>query len=249
MTVRETKADSNLLLVLLGLFVWFSTVAPRVLANDDVPKVAVFIENGFPPSGGTPALPPGKMVEVIRQHGLAVQALSAAELSDPAILNTAHFAILVMPYGNAFPKPAFSNLQKFHREGGCLVMNGVPFCHPCAQVNGQWKDLGHKAYFGPDGIDTGGFGGPMPEERHARVSIPGHPLFLDESMLPSDGGDLQWLDPQSLAPGDQVLPLVNIGSDDEQHPAAALIRHLAVGFHGARDVWMGQLAEGSDEPD
>jgi len=215
------------------------------------PPIAVFVENGFPASGGTPALPPFKMVEAIKQHGLEAQTLSAAELSDPTILNTEHFTVLVMPYGNAFPKPTFANLQKFHEAGGCLVMDGVPFCHPCIEVNGQWKDLGHVPYFGPgsNGVDTGGFGGPMPEDKHARVSIPGHPLHLVESMLPNDEGNLQWLDPQSLTAGDQVIPLVNIGSGDEQHPAAALIRHLGAGFHGARDVWMGQVAEGPDESD
>ncbi len=213
--------------------------------------IAVFVENGFPASGGTPALPPSKMVEVIKQQGIKAQSLSVNDLSDPAILNTEHFTVLVMPYGNAFPKPAFANLQRFHRAGGCLVMNGVPFCHPCIQVNGQWKDLGHVADFGPgiNGIDTGGFGGPMPEDKHARVSIPGHPLFLDENMLPNDEGNLQWLDPQNLAPGDQVIPLVEIGSGNEQNPAAALIQHLGASCHGARDVWMGQVAGGSDESD
>jgi len=222
----------------------FATV--KIIASA---PIAVFVENGFPSSGGTPALPPAEMVEVIQRHGLEVQALSAAELSDPAILNMEHFTVLVMPYGNAFPKPAFANLQKFHKEGGCLLMNGVPFCHPCVQVNGQWKDLGHQAYFGPDGMDTGSFGGPMSEDKHARVSIPGHPLFLEERMLPNDEGNLQWLDPQSLAIGDQAIPLVEIGSGDEQHPAAALIRHLGASCPGARDVWMGQVADGSDESD
>jgi hypothetical protein len=249
MSVQASKVYGCVPRVLFGLLALLLTIPQPVLATDDTSKVAVFVENGFPSSGGTPALPPLKMVEVIKRHGLEAQALSATELSDPGILNTEHFKVLVMPYGNAFPKPAIANLQKFHREGGCLVMNGVPFCHPCVQVNGQWKDLGHMAYFGPDGMDTGGFGGPMPEDKHASVSIPGHPLFLEERMLPNDEGNLQWLDPQSLVAGDQVLPLVNIGSGDEQHPAAALIRHLGASFHGARDVWIGQVAEGANESD
>jgi len=40
-----------------------------------------------------------------------------------------------------------------------------------------------------------------------------------------------------------------LGAGEEQHPGAALIRHLGASFHGARDVWMGQVASGSDESD
>ena len=215
------------------------------------PRVAVFVEEGFPTDGGTPSLPAFQMVEVLAQHGIEAQTLSTAQLSDPAILNAQRITVLVMPYGNAFPKIAFNNLRKFHAAGGCLVMNGVPFCHPCVKVNGQWKDLGHIAYFGHDanGIDTGNFGGPMEKEKKPRASIAGHPLDLKEDMLPDDEGELQWLDPQSFAAGDQVLPLVNFGVGDEQHPGAALIRHLGTGFHGARDVWIGQVAAGANESD
>jgi hypothetical protein len=213
--------------------------------------VAVFVEKGFPTIGGTPSLLPFKMIEVLAQHGIQSQALSAAELSDSTIFNARRFTMLVMPYGNAFPAMAFNNLRKFHTAGGCLVMNGVPFCHPCVKTNGEWKDLGHFGYFGHDanGIDTGGFGGPMENGKKPRASIPGHPLGLNEGMLPDDEGNLQWLDPQSFASGDQVIPLVNFGAGNEQHPAAALIRHLGSGFHGARDVWIGQVANGSDESD
>jgi GxGYxYP putative glycoside hydrolase C-terminal domain/GxGYxY sequence motif in domain of unknown function N-terminal len=215
------------------------------------PRVAVFVEKGFPTDGGTPSLPPFKMIEVLTAHGIEARALSAAELLDSTNFNAQRFTVLVMPYGNAFPAMAFNNLRKFHAAGGCLVMNGVPFCHPCVKTNGEWKDLGHFSYFGHDviGIDTGGFGGPMEKEKKPCASIPGHPLGFNEGMLPTDEGNLQWLDPQSFAAGDQVIPLVNFGAGDEQHPAAALIRHPGSSFHGARDVWIGQVAGGSDESD
>jgi len=214
-------------------------------------RVAVFEEKGFPTIGGTPSLPPFKMIEVLAQHGIEAQALSAAELSDSTNFNAQRFTVLVMPYGNAFPAMAFKNLRKFHAAGGCLIMNSVPFCHPCVKTNGEWKDLGHFSYFGHDasGIDTGSFGGPMDKKKNPRASIPGHPLGLNENMLPTDEGNPQWLDPQSFAAGDQVLPLINFGAGDEQHPAAALIRHLGTSFHGARDVWIGGVASGSDESD
>ena len=215
------------------------------------PRVAVFVENGFPVYGGTPSLPTFKIIEVLAQHGIEAQALSAAELSDSTNFNAKRFTVLVMPYGNAFPAIAFKNLRKFHAAGGCLVMNGIPFCHPCAKTNGEWKDLGHVGYYGHDaiGIDTGGFGGPMAKEKNPRASIPGHPLGLNENMLPTDVGNIQWLDPNSFAAGDQVIPVVNFGAGEEQLPGAAFIRHLGASFHGARDVWMGQVASGSDESD
>jgi hypothetical protein len=231
-----------------------SVAIMAILAAGEVfaaPRVAVFEEEGFPTIGGTPSLPPFKMIEVLAQHGIEAQSLSSAELSDATNFTAQHFTVLVMPYGNAFPAMAYKNIRKFHAAGGCLIMNGVPFCHPCVQTNGEWKDLGHFGYFGHDafGIDTGGFGGPMEKEKNPRASIQGHPLGLNESMLPTDIDNVQWLDPQSFLPEDQVLSLVNFGAGNEQHPAAALIRHNVANFHGARDVWMGGVAGGSDESD
>jgi hypothetical protein len=65
--------------------------------------------------------------------------------------------------------------------------------------------------------------------------------------LPNHDGNYQWLDPRSLAPEDEVMPLVNIGVGNEQHPAAALIRHRCAAFHSARDVWIGQVAQELDD--
>jgi hypothetical protein len=241
----------GLVIFLFPSLTGFSQTANKPEMTTKQRPVAVFEENGFPTIGGTPSLPPFKMIEALARHGIEAQALSATELSDSTNFNVQNFSVLVMPYGNAFPAIAYRNLRKFHSAGGCLILNSIPFCHPCIQTNGEWKDLGHVSYFGHDaiGIDTGGFGGPMEEGKNPRASIPGHPLGLSESMLPIDVGNIQWLDPQSFAAGDQVLPLVNFGVGEEQHPAAALIRHLGAGFHGARDVWMGGVASGSDETD
>jgi hypothetical protein len=201
------------------------------------------------PVGGTPALPPPKIVEVLRQYGIEAEPLSAAELSDYAVLNTQRYAVLVMAYGNGFPKSALKTIRAYHAAGGCLVMNGVPFCHPCDKVNGTWTDLGHVSYFGHDasGVGTGGFGGPLPREKKPLATIPGHPLGLTEDMLPSSDGSLQWLDPRSFPPEDEVIPLVNVGIGNEQHPAAAVIRHHCASFRGARDVWIGQVAQELDD--
>jgi hypothetical protein len=219
-------------------------------AADPPPRVAVLVEEGLPAYGGTPALPPFKIVEALSQQGIKAQALSAAEVSDPAILNTQRITVLVLPYGNAFPKPAFANLRAFHAAGGCLVMNGVPFCHPCDRFDGRWKDLGHVNFFDHDdrGIGTGNFGGPAANASHPHASfVPGNPLGLNTNLLPCDPARLQWLDPRSLGAADEVLPVVELEFDGEQHPAAALIRHRCPEFHGARDVWIGQVAPNPDE--
>ncbi|MGD0651070.1 MAG: GxGYxYP domain-containing protein [Verrucomicrobiia bacterium] len=231
----------------LALFVAAMVVAAAQGASP--PRVAVLVEEGLLPAGGTPALPSFRMVEALARHGIQAQALSAAEMSNPAILNTQRVTVLVLPYGNAFPRPAFKNLRAFHAAGGCLVMNGVPFCHPCDKVDGKWKDLGHVSFFDHNarGIGTGGFGALLARDRDPRALVTANPLGLKTSMLPNDNGSYQWLDPRSLAGEDEVIPLVNIGVGTEWHPAAALIRHRCAAFRGARDVWIGQIAQDVDE--
>ena len=86
-----------------------TTNAPETIAKQR--RVAVFIEKGFPVIGGTPSLPPFKMIEVLAQHGIEAQALSAAVLSDSTNFNVQNFSVLVMPYGNAFPAIAYRNLR------------------------------------------------------------------------------------------------------------------------------------------
>jgi hypothetical protein len=217
----------------------------------NIGAVAVFVQNGFSSYGGTPALPPSKMVDLLEQHGFRTETLSAAELADPAILNVKRVTVLVMPYGNAFPKSAFTNLRAFHARGGCLILNGVPFCHPCDLVNGKWKDMGHQPFFGhgPDGIGTGGFGGPMALERNPQFFIPGRPLGLDETLILEADRPTPWLDARSFPRGDEIIPLINVGLADEQYPGAALIRHHCAAFRGARDVWIGTVADRMEETD
>jgi predicted XRE-type DNA-binding protein len=126
-------------------------------------------------------------------------------------------------------------------------MNGVPFCHPGDRVDGQWKDLGHVNRFGHDaqGIGTGGFAGPFAEGLGTGLSVPANPLGLRAAMLSDTGRRVQWLDPATLAPEDEVIPLVTLGGN----PAAALIRHGCALFKGARDVWIGQVAAVVQEED
>ncbi|NQT53262.1 hypothetical protein HQ576_14475 [bacterium] len=212
--------------------------------------VAVLVEPGLPPYGGTPALTAPRVVSALRRFGLAAEPLTAEQAGDPKRLDSSRLAVLVVPYGNAFPLSSFEQLRAFHRAGGCLVVTGVPFCHPCRRETppgkgkATWRDLGHRDYFGHDdlGIGTGGFAGPL--HTPAPVAVrKGNPLGLTDAVLPRPTERPQWLDVRTLAPEDEVLPLVELRAPGQPpRPVAALIRHKCRRFAGARDVWLGQAA-------
>jgi len=207
--------------------------------------VAVLVEPGMVRYGGMPALPASGIAPLLGECGIEAEALDVAAAADPKRLSTRRFAVLILPYGNAFPLPAFDNIRAFHRAGGCLVLNGVPFCHPCErEAKGGWRDLGHKDYFrhDADGIGTGGFAGPSKREGKLVVAAD-NPLKLPADVLPRTTARPQWLDASSLVVDDEALPLIELETPGEpRRTAAALIRHDCDRFHGARDVWLGQLA-------
>jgi len=65
MTVRVMKVTGRMMLILLGQFACLSTASLSALANDGSPKVVVLVEKGLVPVGGTPALPPSRIVELL----------------------------------------------------------------------------------------------------------------------------------------------------------------------------------------
>ncbi|MGC8666824.1 MAG: GxGYxYP domain-containing protein [Chthonomonadales bacterium] len=227
--------------------------APLLWAGADTPRaVAVLVQPGFVPYGGTPSLPPPRIVEALEEASVPVVPLTASEAADPARLNTKRVVALVLPYGNAFPEPAYANIRAFHAAGGCLILTGIPFCHPCVPVDGGWKDLGHDgSRFGHDalGIGTCGFAGP--EEGVDRLTVdPRNPLGLEESALPRNRASLQWMATSDLPPADHVMPLILVkGPRKNAHVAAGIIEHGCPQFHGALDVWIGQTASNMDARD
>lgn len=117
--------------------------------------VGVLSDPGMLYYGGVPALPPERLVGLLEEAGVQARALSCAQVADPKTFSIEDFAVLVLPYGNSFPLPAYDNLRAFHRAGGCLVMTGVPFCHPCTPTgpagwagewgeSAQWLDEGRR---------------------------------------------------------------------------------------------------------
>ena len=230
-----------------------AVVASCLPARGDVPKtVAVLMEPGLVPYGGIPSLPPARIVSALKEASIPVVPLTAAQAADPAQLNARRVAALVMPYGNAFPEPAYANMRAFHAAGGSLILTGIPFCHPCIPTNHGWRDLGHDASrMGHSGlgIGTGGFAGPDQDVDRLAVA-PGNPLGLQNSILPRTQAVLQWLDTQDLPSVDRVIPLVQIRSaQGAVHTAAGIIEHHCPQFQGALDIWIGQIAANMDARD
>lgn len=364
-------------------------------------RVAVLAQPGMVVYGGAPAIQPANLAGHLSAWGLPTVSLSAAQIANPEVFNAERFAAVVLPYGNAFPLPAYAGLRAFHRDGGCLVMTGVPFCHPCVsdapvgwearwstaaqwleeghsglravrvrhrgidwegctqarrwpvkpgetlriggwvrsrgseadrdrlfvrffaggafvgqdgpavppdatewrwidkvvtvpegagladvslqvwsfdatvdlddvvvtrlgsdanlavnpgfeEAGGEWRDLGHSDdYFGHNvkGIGTGAFDGPPDTEAPLTV-VDGNPLGLEARHLARPSARLQWLAAQTLAPEDEVLPVVTLDiPQGHPVPAAAAIRHNCPDFRGARDVWVGQVADGYSPED
>ncbi len=213
--------------------------------------MSVFGESFFPRAAGAAAISAQKLVTQLQQSGVEARKVGAKELEDPAFLENAASSVLVLPSGNAFPKGAFANLQQYHKRGGCLVLTGIPFTHPCELEKGKWRDLGHQNLFahGENGIGTGGFLS-APADQKWTLQTPVSPLALPEEWFTGREGRTQWLDTRTLDTTDEVVPILStVGPDQKPHPAAALIRHRCEQYSGACDVWLGHMAGGNEERD
>ena len=214
----------------------FSLLAvPSVAAPvSNAPRVAVFSQPGFPPYGAPALLSPKTVAADLRKAGVQADVLDTDALADPARFSAQTYAAVVLPYGNAYPQAAFTNLRAFHRAGGCLVLSGIPFTHAVQrQTDGSWKDLGHNgaaALFGPDGMGVGGF-----TDGEGDVTVAdADPLRLKDMGRNANWGQgVQTLDPASLPPQDRVRPILT----ESGQPVAALIVHQDPTFNGAVDVW------------
>ncbi|HEY3282667.1 MAG TPA: GxGYxYP domain-containing protein, partial [Armatimonadota bacterium] len=231
-------------LALLGL------VSPLRAAT---PKVAVLLEPGMVVYGGTPSLGPTKVVRALATRGVPSVPITAAQAADPKVLNAQRFTVLLIPTGNAFPEDAYGNLRAFHAAGGCLITTGVPFTHPCRKTDGQWRDLGHdgtRMGHGAQGIGTGGFEEALAAPSPRMRAVASNPLGFGTSMLPCTDTNPQALSVASLAPEDEVIPIVEVvAPGGARRVATALIRHRCPQFKGALDLWAGPAYGQSDALD
>src|SRR6185436_20876804 len=105
-------------------------LAPAAAAASPSDMV-VFFEPGFP-AADTAAIP---------RDALAA-ALPGATFADartlPARLGRAR--LLVLPFGSAFPEPAWPAIEGFLGRGGnLLVLGGKPFARPAFRDRGGWQ--------------------------------------------------------------------------------------------------------------
>lgn len=210
------------------------------------PRVAVFVESGFPYYGVNPQTSPSEIVIRLRESGIHAELVREAVLADTAYFNSRTFSALVLPYGNTYPKKALAAIRTFHQAGGAMVLSGIPFTHPVVRdATGRWNDLGHDsnpALFGHDGIGVGGFTSPGSDV--APTVAAGDPLGLSALSLDwSSEAAAQRLDPRSLPAGDGIVPVVGAAGQ----PAVAILLHHTPPFNGAVDIWTNHGPQGDLE--
>lgn len=104
--------------------------------RERVSSVGVFLERGFP----SPEIePPDEASLRSALDGPGTRFLDAGGLA--AWLRSAGSdAVLVMPYGSAFPREAWPAIAHFLEAGGSLVnIGGVPFGTPVTRESGAWS--------------------------------------------------------------------------------------------------------------
>ena len=106
-------------------------------------SVAVFWEPGFPAIQDC-----GVTKETLQQSlsYFAVSFLTERELIEQ--LNATRFALLITPYGSAFPKRAWNAMLNYLRAGGnWLNVGGMPLSRPVVRVGGQWRAEPHQTTY------------------------------------------------------------------------------------------------------
>jgi hypothetical protein len=232
--------------IVLAIFSFLAFVSHPALAQ---PKVAVLVEAGMIAASGTPSISPVRIASVLQSCGIPAQNISVNDILAGK-LTFGEYPVLVLPYGNGFPLAAYDALRSYHASGGCFIMSDVPFTHPLVLVKGEWTDQGHHPRFQDDrnGIGTGGF----QETKDGPLNIArSNPLGLNSNSmpLPIASGAIQCLSTKELAATDEVIPLVeHVNAGDRQRQiASALILHKDDPFNEAIDVWIGRVADVSDE--
>jgi hypothetical protein len=212
--------------------------------------VAIFREPGFPSFLGAASFSPEDLARDLKELGIESAFLRAEHLADLKVLVPERFPVLVQIYGNAFPAAAEEALRAYRKAGGAMVHCGVPFTRPARATSlGVWLVLGHSdAHLVHDGeraLGSGGFSTLAATKFSAADELsawglgglPWGELRL-KSSLPDYWFGFQCLTAPSLAPTDEVLPLLRLAGSAEDLLAAA-VRHKGCGFDRCLDVWTG----------
>jgi hypothetical protein len=112
------------------LTVFLISVFSSVVVFSADNTIVIFHEAGFPAADSAAA--PDSLLQALPGAHFA----SANELKNR--LNSAN--LLVLPYGSAFPEPAWAEIKNFLQRGGnLLVLGGRPFSRAAYRDGGNWK--------------------------------------------------------------------------------------------------------------
>jgi hypothetical protein len=96
-------------------------------------STVIFEEPAFPVADSTAI-----SVQALQQGFAGARAVNAMQLSE-ALADPAS-ALLVMPYGSAFPEEAWPAILRYLERGGDLiVLGGKPFTQAAFQTSRGWK--------------------------------------------------------------------------------------------------------------
>lgn len=110
-------------------------------ANAQNPVAAVWNEPGL-----TSELEPARLLDAVRRLNYVDEAVSTADLLQPAVLDPERVRLLIIPYGPAYPIAGKQVLDNFLRGGGSyLALGGPSFTRPLVEVDGRfvpWDQFG-----------------------------------------------------------------------------------------------------------
>ena len=102
-------------------------------AGQDKPAVVILAEPGFPAVDSAVASP-----QQLASWVPGAQLASVEQLRQ--LLNSPATALLILPYGSAFPEEAWPEIHQFLQRGGNLVvLGGQPFTRAAYRDHGSWK--------------------------------------------------------------------------------------------------------------
>ena len=119
-------------------------------------RIAVFREPGFPAIGMPQAVTPEWIARALASaHDVTF--IDSRSLADVAQLSPQRFDVLVMAYGEAFPRDAFPAIRAFLEQGGgFLHCSGRPFAQPQSLQANVWRASDqvdpYKEFLAPLGI-------------------------------------------------------------------------------------------------
>ena len=116
----------------LGVAISWVFLLAEVVAAQSTPAVVIFTEPGFPAADSVAGAQ--KLAGLIPGAQTASLDGLAMSLGDPSR------ALLVLPYGSAFPEDAWPAIRQFLQRGGnLLVLGGRPFTRAAYLDHGSWK--------------------------------------------------------------------------------------------------------------